>query len=87
MSEQEPRVVDIGPVEFTAGAAEFRVTGIEVIPADKIRVEDSSTPRYLATASGPYIQIYSHVYVSVDGKWSDITRDSPPKNYMKQDEE
>ena len=87
VSEQEPRVVDIGPVEFTAGAAEFRVTGIEVIPADKIRTEDSDTPKYLGTASGHYFKIYSRVLLSVYGEWHEITRDSLPENYMKQDEE
>lgn len=86
MSEPQNHRVDAGPVEFRFDVS-LDVKGIEVIRADSVNVEKSDTPRYLATASGPYIQVYSHVYVSIYGVWHDITRDAPPKNYMKQDEE
>ena len=69
--------VDAGPVNFEFTVS-IDVNGIEVVPADKVKVEDSQTPKYLPLRSGHLTQIYSEVWVSIAGEWYEITKDSPP---------
>ena len=50
----------------------------EVVSADAVKVEDSPNPRYLRLRGGDF-RCYSHVWLSVEGQWHDITIDHLPE--------
>ena len=61
--------VDASPVYF-----HFET---DYVPAEAVKVEDSSTPRYLLLKAGNF-RCYSHVWLSVEGEWYDITVEDLP---------
>ena len=72
----EPETHDIA-VSVSAGSPRVRVR-VEVIPADAIETEPSSTPRYLRLRTGD-IQVYRFVWISVDGDWHELTSAELPE--------
>ena len=71
MAEEER---DPKPYSVDASPADWHFD-VDVVPADAVKVTDSSTPRYLHSTSGPPFRCYSHVWVSVGERWYDITRE------------
>ena len=63
---------------LSLGTIEFHLGRVEVIPADSIKVEKSTTPKYLCLQGG-YLMCYSRVFASVDGQLYEITVDSLPE--------
>ena len=70
MAEEER---DPKPYSVDASPADWHFD-VDVVPAEAVKVTDSSTPRYLPLMNGTF-RCYSHVWVSVGGRWYDITRE------------
>ena len=68
MAEEER---DPKPYSVDASPADWH---FDVVPAEAVKVTDSSPPRYLPLTNGTF-RCYSHVWVSVGGRWYDITRE------------
>ena len=49
------------------------------LPSSAIETEPSPTPKYLRLASGA-VEVYSSVYISVDGNWLELTQDTLPED-------
>ena len=76
--DDHPIRVDASPVKFGLGSMSLDVSGIEVIPADRIEVEPAKTPQYLGIRSG-YIEVCQRVFVTISGKRILLTTDTPPE--------